>query len=93
MKSNYVSGRAASDSEEESCWHLLNFPKAKKSKTRDSMDSGVLQPTGFQVRIIFADAGCIPSRLEKCLIKDERVHLLTLDLLETAGIFDAANKQ
>ena len=54
------------------------------------MDSGVLQPTDFQVRIIFADAGCIPSHLEKCLIKDEKVHLLTPDLLETAEVFDAS---
>ena len=35
----------------------------------DSMDSDVLQPTGFQYRIIFADAGCITSRLENSLIK------------------------
>ena len=48
------------------------------------MDSGVRQPTDFQVRIIFADAGRIPSRLEKCLIKDERVRLPTDELLETA---------
>ena len=54
------------------------------------MDSGVLQPTDFQVRIIFADAGCIPSHLEKCLIKDEKVHLLTPDLLETAELYDAS---
>ena len=59
MKSCYGSGRAASSSD--------SFPKAKKSKTTDSMDSGVLQPTDFQVRIIFADAGCITSRLEKSL--------------------------
>ena len=68
----------------DSVWHLLEPPRAKKRK------SGVLQPTEFQVRIIFADAGRIPSRLEKCLIKDERVHLLTLDLLETAEVFDAS---
>ena len=81
---------AGSASSSDSCWHLLGFPEAKKSKTTDSMDSGVRQPTDFQVRFIFADGGCIPSRLEKCLIKDERVHLLTLDLLETAEVFDAS---
>ena len=53
------------------------------------MDSGVLQPTDFQVRIIFADAGCISSRLQKSLIKDERMQLETDDLLETAEIFEA----
>ena len=81
MKSCYVSGRAASSSD--------SLPKAKKSKTTDSMDSGVLQPTDFQVRIIFADAGCITSRLEKSLIKDERKHLQTDDLVETAEVCDA----
>ena len=90
MKRNDVSGRAASASESESCWHLLNFPKAKKSKTRDSMDSGVLQPTEFQVRIIFADAGWISARIAKSLIRDERVHLKTQDLLDTAEVFDAS---
>ena len=65
------------------------LPQAKKRKMTDSMDSGVLQPTDFQVRIIFVDAGCISSRLERSLIKDERVHLQTDDLLGTAEIFDA----
>ena len=60
-------------------------PKEKKRK----MVSGVLQPIVFQIRIIFADAGCISSRLQKSLIKDERVHLQTDDLVETAEVFDA----
>ena len=81
MKSSDVSGSAASASN--------SLPKAKKSKTTDSMDSGVLQPTDFQVRIIFADAGCISSRPAQSLIRDERVPLETSDLLETAEIFDA----
>ena len=80
-KSSDVSGRAASSSD--------SLPKAKKSKTTDSMDSGVLQPTDFQVRIVFTDAGCITSRLQQSLIKEERVHLQTDDLVETAEVFDA----
>ena len=54
------------------------------------MDSGVLQPTDLQVRILFAHAGCIPWRFKKCLIKDEREHLQTLQLLETALDLDAS---
>ena len=108
-KSSDVSQLADSATESDSYWHLFGFPKAKKTKTKDSMDSGVLQltepqvpssasssmdspvlqPTDLQVRILFADAGCISSRLEKSLIKDERVHLQTDDLLDTAEIFDA----
>ena len=89
MKRKDVSWSAASDSESESCWHLLGFPKEKKNKTRDSMDSGVLQPTDFEVRIVFADAGCMPSRLRKHLIKDERLHLKPLNLLDTATFYGA----
>ena len=59
-------------------------PKAKKRK------SGVLQPTEFQVRIIFADAGWISACIAKSLIKDKRVPLETADLLETAEVFDAS---
>ena len=66
-----------------------SLPKAKKSKTMDSMNSGVLQPTDFEVRILFADAGCISSRLQESLIKDERKHLRTDDLLENAELFEA----
>ena len=54
------------------------------------MDSGVLQPTDFQVRFIFADAGWISRRLAKTLIRDERVQLETQDLLDTAEVFDAS---
>ena len=53
------------------------------------MDSGVLQPTVFQARIIFADAGCISPRLQKSLIRDERPQLGENDLLETAELYDA----
>ena len=49
------------------------------------MDSGVLQPTGFQYRIIFADAGCIAPCLEKSLIKDERKHLQTSSLSQVVS--------
>ena len=54
------------------------------------MDSGVLQPTEFQVRIIFADAGCISTRLQRSLVKETRPQLETEDLLETAELHDAA---
>ena len=54
------------------------------------MDSGVRQPTDFQVRIIFADGGCIPPDIEKSLIKDTRVRLKSFDLLETTELFDAS---
>ena len=54
------------------------------------MDSGVLQPTGFQYRIIFADAGCIAPRLENSLIKDQRKHLETEDLVDAAVVYEAS---
>ena len=73
--SSDVSGRAASSSDTSSV-----LVPAKKRKT----DSGVLQPTDFRVRILFADAGDICSRLEESLIRDERVRLKTDDLLDTA---------
>ena len=75
--SSDVSGRAASASDTSSV-----LVPAKKRKT----DSGVLQPTDFCVRILFADAGDICSRLKKSLIKDDRVHLQTDDLLDTADL-------
>ena len=53
------------------------------------MDSGVQQPASFQVRILFADAGCISSRLKRSLIRDERPELETNELVDTAEIFEA----
>ena len=75
--SSDVSGRAASASDTSSV-----LVPAKKRKT----DSGVLQPTDFRARILFADAGDICSRLEESLIRDERVRLKTDDLLDTADL-------
>ena len=80
MKRKDVSGGAASS----------NDVLPKKKKTTDSMDSGVLQPTEFQVRIIFADGGWISARIAKSLIRDDRVHLETQDLLESAELFEAS---
>ena len=77
--SSDVSGRAASASDTSSV-----LVPAKKRKT----DSGVLQPTDFRARILFADAGDICSRLKKSLIKDDRVHLQTDDLLDTADLYE-----
>ena len=88
MKKSSVSKRNASASSSDLCWQLLGIPEAKRHKG-SSMNSGVLQPTDFEVRIVFADAGCIPSRLRKHLIKDERLHLKPLNLLDTATLYDA----
>ena len=77
--SSDVSGRAASASDTSSV-----LVPAKKRKT----DSGVLQPTDFRARILFADAGDICSRLEESLIRDERVRLKTDDLLDTADLYE-----
>ena len=53
-------------SEMEVCWSLLGFPKAKKSKTTDSMDSGVLQPTvsgGRHPAVLTSDANAVDRPL------------------------------
>ena len=70
-------------------------PAAKRargsaSENISAEDSGVLQPIDLQLRILFADAGCTPSSLEKTLIKDDRVHLQTVDLLNTAEELEAS---
>ena len=77
--SSDVSGRAASSSDTSSV-----LVPAKKRKT----DSGVLQPTDFRARILFADAGDICSRLEESLIKDERVRLKRDELVDTAILYE-----
>ena len=85
MKSRHFSERAVSSSD-----ILEIYGEVKKRKRTDSTDSGVLQPTGFQYRIIFADAGCIARRLERSLIKDERKHLETEELVEAAVLYEAS---
>ena len=69
--------------------HIL-LVTASKAKTTDSMDSGVVQPTDIQVRIIFADGGWISKHIAKSLIKDDREQLETQDLLESAELFEAS---
>ena len=86
MSANDGSGHAASASSSESSWH-------KKRKTMSTMDSGVLQrtdPSGSSYRLIFADAGCLPSWLHNSLIKDDRKRLGVRDLLQTAQLYEAS---
>ena len=63
----------------------LAGPTAKRGKTRCSTVSD-----DFHARILFADAGCSPSRLKQMLIKDERECLQTMELVETAALTDAS---